>query len=245
MTRAQPSTLFLLASNSISLLEKDTWYIPFSGTNVRGGQGKAQTDHPSSFDAGKKDNPSFIDLQERNIMNKFINLLSLFAAISLLVSGCDGRSIKSEQEQHAMSKEIVYETVLGKPVTDPAVIDLIATYDCSRVVQFQLCNEIGIALWINANQMVETVYLYLNTDQDVKPFSGELPYGLKFYDIQEGVEYKLKRQGIGNNGLPDEGSSPDHLHYWALYKQAGMTIIYNSPSAEDGDASIYAILVSK
>jgi hypothetical protein len=59
------------------------------------------------------------------------------------------------------------------------------------------------------------------------------------------VEYKLKRRGVGNAGLPDEGSSPDHLHYWATYKQVGMTIIYNSPSPEYEDATIYAILVSK
>jgi hypothetical protein len=35
------------------------------------------------------------------------------------------------------------------------------------------------------------------------------------------------------------------LHCWATYQQAGMTIIYNSPSAEDEDATIHAILVSR
>jgi hypothetical protein len=44
--------------------------------------------------------------------------------------------------------------------------------------------------------------------------------------------------------LPDEGSSPDHFHYWAVYKHLGMTIIYNSPFVDE-DATIYAILVSR
>ena len=59
----------------------------------------------------------------------------------------------------------------------------------------------------------------------------------------EAVEYKLKKQGIGKDGLPDAGATPGHLHYWANYHQAGLTIIYNSPSAEDEDATIYAILI--
>jgi hypothetical protein len=57
------------------------------------------------------------------------------------------------------------------------------------------------------------------------------------------VEYRLKKQGVGKAGLPDESSSPDHIHYWALYKQAGITIIYNSPVADE-DANMYAIVIS-
>jgi hypothetical protein len=53
----------------------------------------------------------------------------------------------------------------------------------------------------------------------------------------------LNRQGIGNNGLPDEARVPDRMHYWAFYKQAGVTIIYNAPFPDE-DATIYAILVT-
>jgi hypothetical protein len=45
-------------------------------------------------------------------------------------------------------------------------------------------------------------------------------------------------------GLPDEGSSPDRMHYWAVYKRLNITIVYNSPLADE-DAYIYAILVTK
>jgi hypothetical protein len=46
-------------------------------------------------------------------------------------------------------------------------------------------------------------------------------------------------------GLPDESGTPDHSHTWAMYKRFDVTIVYNSPSATDKDANIYAILVSK
>ena len=49
---------------------------------------------------------------------------------------------------------------------------------------------------------------------------------------------------MADAGVPDEASSPDHIHYWAVYKQLGMTVIYNSPGADE-DAYIYAILLSK
>lgn len=102
-----------------------------------------------------------------------------------------------------------------------------------------------MAFWVNSNKIVQAVYLYLNNADVFAPYKGELPFGLKYYDIKEAVEYKLNKQGIGQNGMPDEGASPDHLHYWATYRQAGMTVIYNSPSAEDEDANIYAILITE
>ena len=186
---------------------------------------------------------SFTVLQESNIMNTLIRLFGIFAALSL-VSGCVGRPINSEQQEQPASKKIVYQSVLNKPVTDTAVIDFITTNHCSSVDHFQFCKEVGIALWVDPNQVVETVYLYVNAEDDVQPYKGDLPYGLKFYDTQSAVEYRLKKQGVGNAGLPDEGSSPDHLHYWATYKQAGLTIIYNSPYADE-DATINTILISK
>ncbi len=101
-----------------------------------------------------------------------------------------------------------------------------------------------MALWTDSNQVVETIYLYLNNSDGFEPYQGKLPFGLKFYDTLGAVEYKLKRQGVGNAGLPDEGAVPDHMHYRATYRQAGLTIIYNFPFPDE-DATIYAVLVSK
>ena len=175
-------------------------------------------------------------------MNKLFKTLSILAAITLFITACSAQTVQGEQ---VPAKTVTYKDVLGKSLNDKEVVDFIDINNCSSAAQFQLCKDVGMALWLGSGQRVETVCLYLNNVDGFASYKGELPLGLKFYDIKEAVEYKLKRKDVGNAGLPDEGSSPDHLHYWAMYKQAGMTIIYNSPLPEDEDASIYAILISK
>lgn len=185
-----------------------------------------------------------MDLRKENIMNTLIKIFSIFAPIPLLISACGAQPALSEPGEQIISKEAVYEAVLGKPVSDETVMDFIVRNNCSPVGQFQQCKDVGMALLINLEQVVETVYLYLNNADGFAPYRGELPLGLKFYDTMGAIEYKLQRQLGENAGSPDEGGSPDHFHYWAVYKGLGMTIIYNSAFADE-DATIYAILVSK
>lgn len=78
-----------------------------------------------------------------------------------------------------------------------------------------------------------------------------LPYGLTAQDTMASVEYKLgypreihAPQAGWEPGLPDEGFSPDHAHYWAIYRRFGLTVVYNTPSASDKTATIYAIYVN-
>jgi hypothetical protein len=177
-------------------------------------------------------------------MNALYEGLCILAVISLSVSGCAAQPAQSGQDDHAAPKTAIYESILGKPLSDVAMTEFLASNECSSANHFLLCHSAGIALWIESNQVVETVYLYLNNDEGFSPYQGELPHGLKFYDIMGSVEHKLRKHGLGNGGLPDEGDTPDFLHYWATYQQAGMTIIYNSPSPEDEDATIYAIFLS-
>ena len=174
-------------------------------------------------------------------MNALLKVFGLFSVISLLIGGC---AAQPEQEEQVASKAATYKSILGKSLSDVAMAEFLASNECSSANHFLLCQSAGMALWIESNQVVETVYLYLNNDEGFSPYQGELPYGLKFYDIMGGVEHKLRKHGLGNGGLPDEGATPDYLHYWATYQQVGMTIIYNSPSPEDEDATIYAILLS-
>ena len=75
-----------------------------------------------------------------------------------------------------------------------------------------------------------------------------LPYGLSMRDTMRSVEHKFGYPRVNHApqagwepGLPDEGGSPDHIHYWAIYKRFGFTIIYDSPSPNDKNAAIYAI----
>lgn len=79
-----------------------------------------------------------------------------------------------------------------------------------------------------------------------------LPYGLTTQDTMATVEQKLGQprviyapQAGWEPGLPDEGGSPDHAHYWAIYRRFGLTIVYNSPSPNDKSATIHAIRLHK
>jgi hypothetical protein len=178
-------------------------------------------------------------------MNTFIHKLHIFAVLPLLVGSCSLYTVPAQPDAQAARASVPYKEMLSKSLTDEVVADFLRTNHCSSAAQFQLCNDMGVALSINTDQIVETVYFYLNNVEGFSPYKGELPFGLKFYDTMGAVEYKLKRKGVGSAGLPDSGATPDHLHYWANYQQAGMTIIYNSPSAEDEDATIHAIHVSR
>jgi hypothetical protein len=179
------------------------------------------------------------------MVNKLLKAFRFLSIISFFLVGCSLHTTQPQTEERVRPTATSYRVLLGKPITEPVVADFITSNKCSGTAQSQLCKEAGIALWINPDQTVETIYLYLNDAHGFVPYKGVLPLGLKFYDSMGAVQYKLKRQKIGNAGLPASGETPDHLHYWANYQQAGMIIVYNSPSAEDEDATIYAILLSK
>ena len=78
-----------------------------------------------------------------------------------------------------------------------------------------------------------------------------LPYGLSMEDTMASVEQKLGQPYVSSvpqagweAGLPDRSGSPDYMHYWAMYDRFGLTVVYNTPSASDKSASIYAIYVN-
>jgi hypothetical protein len=78
-----------------------------------------------------------------------------------------------------------------------------------------------------------------------------LPYGLTMRDTRATVEERFgyprvtyAPQAGWEPGLPDEGGSPDHMTYWAIYRRFGVIVIYNSPSPDDKNATIRSILVN-
>jgi hypothetical protein len=140
--------------------------------------------------------------------------------------------------------------MLGKSFHDEVVTEFIADNHCSLTMPYVFCKEVGMDLLMDSDQIVISVFLYLNkapgfvpNEGDFTPYNGELPFGLKFYDTLEAVEHKLKQQGVGDKGLPDSGTIPDHMRYVATYNEVGMTIIYNSDRNED--PMIYAIVLNK
>jgi hypothetical protein len=147
---------------------------------------------------------------------------------------------------------MTYEALLDKSVKDQAVADFIVRNACTNVEQYQICRPAGMALWLDADQNVQSVLLYSGNADGFAAYSGQLPFGLSFTDTMEIVEQKLGHpveihalQAGWVPGLPDEGMTLDHTHYQAIYKGFGVTVIYNSPSASDKGATINAIVVNK
>jgi hypothetical protein len=188
----------------------------------------------------------FKPIQKERKMNKIFKTLSFLAAMALFAIAC------SPQSAQAAPEAASYQAMLGKSVSDQDVTNFIASNDCTQSGAFQLCRPAGLALWTDADQVVTTAYLYVRNSDGFTAYKGELPLGLAPNDTMAGVEYKLgglkevhAPQAGWAPGLPDEGRSPDHIHYWAIYKRFGLTVIYNTPSANDKNATIHAILVSK
>ena len=177
-------------------------------------------------------------------------LALVLAVLSLLLMGCSPQVAQLEPKANSAPEVASYQTVLGKSLNDKDVADFMVANNCSSEAQFQVCREAGMAFWIDPNQIVDTVYLYSRNAEGFRKFKGKLPFGLTFYDPMWQVQQRLSNLNdedqatAWTTGLPDEASSPDHIHYWAVYKELGMTVIYNSPGADE-DAYIYAILLSK
>jgi hypothetical protein len=178
-------------------------------------------------------------------------LALVLAVLSLLLMACSPQAAPMEPKANNIPEPASYQAVLGKSLSDKDVADFMAINNCSSAAQFQLCQDAGMAFWIDPDQIVDTVYLYSRNAKGFSKYKGKLPFGLTFYDPMWQVEQKLSNlneddtsQVSWNTGLPDEASSPDHIHYWAVYKELSMTIIYDSPGADE-DAYIYAILLSK
>jgi hypothetical protein len=187
--------------------------------------------------------------RKKNSMNTPIKTLGIFALLPLLVVSCNLGADQTQAEQQSTPKVTPYEVLLGNSLTDIVVADFIASNKCAPAGEFQLCKDVGMALWTDSDLAVNTVYLYSGNVDGFRRYRGKLPFGLSFYDPMWRVEHKLSELDADGSleptlmaGFPDEASSPDHMHYWAVYKRMSMTVVYNSPGADE-DAYIYAILV--
>jgi len=192
-------------------------------------------------------------------MNKLFTLITLVAIIVFLLTACGTQAMDvPPEEPAAVPVELIpvtaltYDALLDKSLTDQSVADFIAGNDCHSAKQVQICQSAGMALWTDADQKVQSIYLYSGNTDGFVPYQGQLPAGLAFADSMEAVEQKLGHpveihapQAGWVPGLPDESVTPDHFHYQAIYRRFGLTVIYNSPSASDKSATINAIVVTK
>jgi hypothetical protein len=191
-------------------------------------------------------------MEKENLMNKRFQILMTCAAIALFATTFGALVVQAQPSERTAPAAPSYEAVLGKSLNDSDVADFIAGNHCAGTGQFQWCNAAGMALLIGEGQKVETVYLYPHTTADFAAYKGKLPLGLSASDTMASVEDKFGQpkvtqapQAGWEPGYPDQSGTPDYIHYWAIYKRFGLTIVYNSPSGTDKGATIHAILVSK
>jgi hypothetical protein len=168
----------------------------------------------------------------------------LVVAITISMTACSARSVQNHQTGDDVSKSPLSDLFMQKSVTDKAILDFLAANKCHRLNQFQMCEEIGMTLETNANQVIESVFIYLKNTESFNTYKGELPFNLELDDSRETVESKLRQQRVGT-GVPNERGQFDRTHCWATYYSAGMTIIYDSPSADDRAARMHAIVVTR
>lgn len=185
-------------------------------------------------------------------MNKSFQIPGILAAIVLFAAACGAQVVQAQSTEKTAPEAAAYEAVLGKSLNDQTVVDFIASNRCSSMGQFHMCDTAGMALWTSQDQKIETVYLYPNRSDGFEAYKGTLPLGLSADDTMASVEDKFGQPKVDQApqagwvpGMPDASGTPDHVHYWAVYKRFGVSIVYNSPSATDKGSTIYTILVSR
>jgi hypothetical protein len=191
-------------------------------------------------------------MEKENLMNKNYPILVISAAITLFAATFGALVVQAQPAERTSPAAASYEAVLGKSLDDTSVADFIASNRCAGTGSFQLCSLAGMSLLIGEGQKIETVTLYPKGSAGFAAYNGTLPLGLSAGDTMASVEDKFGQPRVQHApqagwepGLPDQSGTPDHIHFWAIYKRFGLTVVYNSPSGTDKGATIHAILVSK
>jgi len=177
-----------------------------------------------------------------------MNRLFKFIGV-LLVIGLLGFAYKAQITRAAMT--IDYRVVLEYSLNDTSVANFVVNHDCAASAgDFQICPAAGVALRMNQPNVIGQVYLYVNGDPSFASFTGKLPYEITSTDTMANVQRKLGNPKIPQMPvlgweprLPDIGNTPDHIHYWATYKDFRLTVVYNTPAGNDLEAGIYMIIV--
>lgn len=150
-------------------------------------------------------------------MKKLYKVFAVVAIFAFFATACIPPVVDVAR---AAPAEVTYQATLGKPVSDKTVADFIASNNCTQAGSFQLCQPACVALWTDERQIVQIAYLYLDSSNGFAPYGGELPLGLAVNNTMKQVEDRLGQPRVPHApqagwepGLPDEGSSPDHIHY--------------------------------
>ena len=182
--------------------------------------------------------------------NRFFNLFTGVVVVVAVLSltAMQGILVKAEIEKPA-SVTPAYEGLVGKSLLDRDVAQFVAVNSCAAAYEYRLCEAMGIALEMDGDQMVQAVVLFPGHTNGFAAFHGDLPHGLHWNDSLVSVQEKLgvapDAVFLNEAGLPNESGTPDSIRLWAVYNDLGLTIVYNTQSADHDNATIHAILVTK
>ena len=182
-------------------------------------------------------------------MNKNYPLFSIVVVIVLFAIAFGTLVVQAEHLERPASLVPNYHRMVGQSLADKAVADFIAANHCTSANQYQLCEATGIALAMNGDRTIKTLVLFPGRTNGFAAFRGELPLNLRWNDSLASVNRKLgvspDETFLQEAGLPNESGIPENIRLWAVYEEAGVTVIYNTLSADSQSASIHAILITK
>ena len=182
-------------------------------------------------------------------MNTFFKSLSFVFLIMLVATACGAQIVQADHLEQPVSSGPNFRSMVGKSLDDKHVADFIAANHCTSGDQYQLCGSTGIALGLDTDQTVKTIILFPGRTSGFAAFHGELPLNLTWNDNMASAKQKI---GMPSDvtfqeeaGLPNESGTPDNIRLWVVYKELGLTIVYNTLSADNDKATIHAVLITK
>ena len=181
-------------------------------------------------------------------MNTLFKTLTVIAFIMLVATACSAQAVMAKPVEKPATASS-FGDLLGRSVSEKPVADFIARNYCSTSIEYQVCGSTGIALAMDADQKVKTVFLFPGRINGFAAYHGELPSGLHWEDSKAIVEQKLGANPnavfLQEAGLPYESGTPDNIRLWVSYQKPGITVVYNTLSTDNKVATIHAILVTK
>lgn len=182
-------------------------------------------------------------------MNKLFKPLSFVFLIMLAATACSGQVVEAKSVEQPASIAPNYQSLVGKSLGSKNVVDFIADNGCTSANQYQLCGSTGIALGMDRDQTVKTVFIFPSGANGFAAFYGELPLNLTWKDNMAAAKQKIGASAdatfLEEAGLPNESGTPDNIRLWVAYKELGVTLVYNTLSADDNSATIHAILITR
>ena len=103
-------------------------------------------------------------------MDQLFKILGLMV-FTFVTASCSPGFLRMEPTDQAAAKVPVYKVLLGKSSTDKVVAEFIDGNHCSVTKPYVFCREVGMDLLVDSNQIVVSVFLYLNKASGCMPTS--------------------------------------------------------------------------